>query len=279
MLEIENLYYVRQWHLHRWFEHPEVDARSSLRCEEAWSLLNSFGDPQVVVATADDGCQLEHPAFGGLEKFAGWGYFDDGELRTTATTRNLAARMYSPGQHHGTSMCALIAAVIGGGQTVGVAPACRLLPIRLQTEANHAYVTDDEILRILDYVAERADVFLISWSKFPYFVPSSAVVDRITELTASGGRRGKGVVFVCAAGNSNCPIHFSSSVAVPYDVDFRVRSSPKPHVQSSKTFRNILTSLSGVLHVSSISSLAQRCHYSCYGPGVDLCAIEQLAGI
>ena len=272
MLDIENLYYAQQWHLHRLFEHAEVDVRSSLRCDEAWSQLNNFGDPDVVVATTDSGCRLDHPAFGGLGKFAGWGYFDGKELRTMATPRSVAASMYLPGQHHGTSMCALISAVVGGNHPIGVAPACRLLPIRLRTDANRAYVSDDAILRLLDYVAELADVLLISWSKLPYFMLSSTVIDRIREMTASGGRRGRGVVFVCAAGNSNCPIHFSSNIAIPYDVDFESDSSSKPRVKFSKTFRNVLVSLPGVLHVSSISSLAQRCHYSCYGPGIDLCA-------
>ncbi|MGW2152100.1 S8 family serine peptidase [Nonomuraea sp. NPDC001699] len=270
MIDIGGLYHA-QWHLHSRLKHDEVDVRSSLRCDEAWAELNNFGDPHVVVATTDSGCRLDHPAFGGLEKFAGWGYFEGRELRTMATSRSMGSGMYLPGQHHGTSMCALISAV-GGDQPVGVAPACRLLPIRLPTDANLAHVSEDAILRILDYVAERADVLLISWSKLPYFLLSSTVVDRIGELTECGGRRGRGVVVVCAAGNSNCPIQFSSGTAIPYEAHFGRGRPFGPDVKRSRTFRNVLVPLPGVLHVSSVSSLARRCHYSCYGPGIDLCA-------
>lgn len=236
-------------------------------------MLDSFGDSDVVVATVDSGCRLEHPCFGGREKFAGWGYFDDDQrLQTMNEPGSQAVRMSSPGQHHGTSMNALISGVVGDIQPIGVAPTCRLAPIRLLTHANRAHVSDDQVLRVLDYVAELADIVVISWSKVPYFVPSGAVVDRIDELTLTGGRRGSGIVFVCAAGNSNCPIEFSSDIAIPYAVDFDNRGLANVRVKTSKTFRNILTHIPGVLHVGSISSAAQRCHYSCYGPGIDLCA-------
>jgi hypothetical protein len=128
------------------------------------------------------------------------------------------------------------------------------------------------VLAMLDYVGKRADIMVNSWSSLPYFVLSSPVVGRIRELSVSGGRRGKGVVFVSAAGNSNCPIHFSSDIAVPYEVSACTTSSRSRNVYRSKTFRNNLTLIPGVLHVAGVSSLAQRCQYSCYGPGIDLCA-------
>ncbi|MET8103048.1 S8 family serine peptidase [Streptomyces sp. NPDC005236] len=271
-IDIDNPYYARQWHLHTGFEHVEVDVRSSMRCDEAWSRLAGFGDPLIVVAATDSGCNLDHPAFGGMGKFAGWGYFDGGELRTMGMPGSAAAKMYLPGAHHGTSMCALTSGVVGHSHPLGVAPGCRLLPIRLQTEANRARISEYAMHRILDYVSERADVLLVPWSKLPHFMLSKSVVDRIEELTSSGGRRGSGLVFVCAAGNSNCPIDIDADVAVPYEVVFGGDVQAEPLIKLSKTFRNVLASLPGVLHVSSISSLAQRCHYSCYGPGIDLCA-------
>jgi hypothetical protein len=225
-----------------------------------------------VVAATDSGCNLDHPAFGGMGKFAGWGYFDGGELRTMGMLGSAAAKMYLPGAHHGTSMCALTSGVVGHSHPLGVAPGCRLLPIRLQTEANRARISEYAVHRILDYVSERADVLLVPWSKLPHFMLSKSVVNRVEELTSSGGRRGSGLVFVCAAGNSNCPIDIDADVAVPYEVVFGGDAHAEPLIKFSKTFRNVLASLPGVLHVSSISSLAQRCHYSCYGPGIDLCA-------
>jgi hypothetical protein len=225
-----------------------------------------------VIAIADDGCRLDHPAFGCPEKFTGAAYFDENGLQTCSAPLRVAEHLYSPGRHHGTSMCTLIAAAVGSGQTVGVAPECKLLPIRLRTFQNRIKMSDDEILYMLDYVDEQADIFVMPWSKFPSLVLSREIVERVEKLTVEGGRRRKGLMIVCAAGNSNCPIHFSSDRSVPYHVNFPSGNTGDLQVHKSKTFRNILTTIPGVLHVSSISSLAQRCHYSCYGLGIDLCA-------
>ena len=66
--------YARQWHLHKKLPaSSEYDPRSSVSCEEAWRLLNGFGDANVVVGVTDDGCQLDHPDFDSGVKFAGWG--------------------------------------------------------------------------------------------------------------------------------------------------------------------------------------------------------------
>jgi len=52
--------YSRQWHLHKRFVDTAFDPRSSSNCEDAWNLLNHFGDNQVVIAVTDDGCKLDH---------------------------------------------------------------------------------------------------------------------------------------------------------------------------------------------------------------------------
>lgn len=76
-------------------------------------------------------------------------------------------------------------------------------------------------------------------------------------------------MIVCAGGNSSCPIEYASTRELPYAVR---RHSEQLTLLRSKTFRNVLTAIPEVLHVAAISSLAERASYSCYGPGIDLCA-------
>jgi hypothetical protein len=52
--------YAKQWHLHTRHNDAEFDPRSSTLCEEAWELLTHFGDQNVVICIADDGCKLDH---------------------------------------------------------------------------------------------------------------------------------------------------------------------------------------------------------------------------
>ena len=40
-------YYLRQWHLHKRLNDAAFDPRASSRCEEAWQLLNNFGNIQL----------------------------------------------------------------------------------------------------------------------------------------------------------------------------------------------------------------------------------------
>ena len=51
-----------------------------------------------------------------------------------------------------------------------------------------------------------------------------SVVARIAELARSGGRRGRGILFLWAAGNENCPIQHEAAEPVPYDDGWQVRA-------------------------------------------------------
>jgi len=41
--------YTQQWHLHNRFANAAFDPRSSSNCEDAWKLLNYYGDNEVVI--------------------------------------------------------------------------------------------------------------------------------------------------------------------------------------------------------------------------------------
>lgn len=270
-------YYSAQWHLHGRGE--DVDARSSVQCEAAWRALGSFGDPNVVVGIADDGCMLEHPVFarGDGARMAGiadWAYVRDDEIRSGSGGDADSSLMSRPGHAHGTSMCSLIAAAPIESFPIGVAPACRLLPVRWEYKASRYNITEDIFLRILEFLSDKVDVMVNSWAKFPHFVFRDATIAQLQSFAQTGGRRGKGILFVCAAGNSNCPLNWVSPTPIAYAGGFRRKDAERRWypLQKASEFRNNLVGLSNVLHIGAVTSLAQRAHYSSYGPGLSCCA-------
>jgi subtilisin-like proprotein convertase family protein len=99
------------------------------------------------------------------------------------------------------------------------------------------------------------------------------VVNRIASLAQTGGRRGRGIVFLWAAGNENCPIQHTSSVDIPYSNGWAPDGSPVwVGVETARRFENNLVGVPGVMHVAALASISQRSHYSNYGTGIGICA-------
>ena len=264
--------YLSQWHLHQRLTDPQVDPRSSSRCEEAWDLLDSFGDDEVVIAITDDGCKLDHWDFDSDEKFAGWGYLRGTRLIDDRQVDADPEEMYKPGANHGTSCAGVAAGEADGVLTVGAAPGCSLLPIQWESRGPSLFISDSKFLTVLNYLADKADIISNSWGATPVSEWVPLVTDKITELAATGGRRGSGIVFLFAAGNENCPINYESDIDIPYTPGWNGSFTEWVGVQTARTFRNNLVGIPGVMHVAALASNAQRSHYSNYGPGIMLTA-------
>ncbi len=266
--------YERQWHLHTRRNHPEFDPRASSQTEAAWHLLGHLGDPNVVVAFSDDGCQLDHPDFSEPNKFAGWAYFQGNTLVKREDAGANPDNMYETGQNHGTAVAGVIGAEVDGLLTAG-AVQCQVLPIKWESEGPFLFTSDAGMLQILEYIENKADVFSNSWGGAPITDWADDVTRKIRELALNGGRRGKGIVFLWAAGNENCPISHSGNVAIPYTSGWDVDASNNPiwvGVETSTVFANNLVGIPGVMHVAALASTAQRSHYSNYGEGIGICA-------
>jgi subtilisin-like proprotein convertase family protein/subtilisin family serine protease len=268
--------YQRQWHLHQHFSHPDYDPRSSSRCEDAWNILNNFGSADVVIGVSDDGCKVDHPDFDSSGKFAGWGYFSGSTLVTNRDISATPQGMYEAGNDHGTCCAGVIGAEVDASLTVGAAPGCRLLPVKWQSLGGGGLaISDSRVLALLAYVGDKIDVLSNSWGGVPRNLWSQTVVNRITDLAKTGGRRGKGIVFLWAAGNENCPMNHQATVDVPFTPGWEFGAGNKPTWVGPKTarlFQNNLVGLPGVMHVAALGSTAQRSHYSNYGPGLGICA-------
>lgn len=268
-------FYVQEWHLHKRYVHQEFDPRSSTRAEEAWQILGHFGSKDVVIGITDDGCKLDHPDFNSSGKFAGWGYFEGERLIKNTDIAANSNRMYQSRSDHGTSCAGVIAGEADAVLCVGAAPGCRLLPIKWESDGGRLRISDSKFLDVLDFVAEKVDILSNSWGSVPTNSWPSIVTNRIAELARTGGRRGRGIIFIWAAGNDNCPIQHTASVDVPYTsgVEWRPGGSPIwVGVAKARRFQNNLVGIQGVMHVAALASTAQRSHYSNYGTGIVLCA-------
>lgn len=267
--------YIRQWHLHNRLQDPSFDSRASARCEDAWRILDHFGNFDVVVGVTDDGCKLDHPDFDSPGKFAGWGYFRGIRLIVREDVDAQPSEMYKSGANHGTSCAGVIAGEVDAVLTVGAAPGCRLLPIQWESEGLSLFISDSKLLAAINYLADKVDVMSNSWGISPVSMYATAVVNRINQLAANGGRRGRGIVFLWAAGNENCPIQHNGTVDVPYDRGWRLNADGTRTwvgVRTARQFRHNLADLPGVMHIAALASNAQRSHYSNYGTGISLCA-------
>lgn len=267
-------HYPKHWHLHESHSHPHFDPRSSARCELAWQLLGSFGSSDVVIGVTDDGCLLTHGDFDSAGKFAGWAYLQGSKLVRSVDIGANPARMYEEGSDHGTSCAGVAAADTDAALTVGAAPGCRLLPVKWEGDQSALFISDSKLRSVLDYVADKVDILSNSWGSIPLAEWSSLVTNRLRQLAISGGRRGKGILFLWAAGNENCPIAHVANVDVPYTDGWK-RINGSWHwvgVHTTRAFHSDLVGIAGVMHVAALASTAQRSHYSNYGTGIDLCA-------
>jgi len=266
--------YLRQWHLHDRLNDPDFDPISSSRCEDAWMLLDSYGDPDVVIAVSDDGCRLDHDDFNSLNKFRSWGFFQGVNLLTSADVGANTNSMYQSGANHGTSCCGVIAGEVDAVKTVGAAPGCQLLPIKWESEGPRVFISDSKLITALEFISDKVDVMSNSWGSSPSGVYENEVINKIRSLSTTGGRRGKGIVFLWAAGNDGCPIEHQADIDVPYTSGVEVQQGRLVWVgvRTARRFRHNMADLSGVMYVAALASTGKRSHYSNYGTGISICA-------
>ena len=176
-----NPHFPKQWGLHN-INYPGID----INALGAWQITK--GDPDIKIAVIDCGVQLDHPD---LEDNLTLGY---------DAIYNQSGGGYSYENYHGTICAGVIGAVDNEIGIIGVAPQCKIVPIRMGYSLDNLdwYTSDTWKVRAINYAWETAkvDVISLSWA----FTPSSAVQLAI-ENAVTHGRDGKGCVFVAASGN------------------------------------------------------------------------------
>jgi subtilisin family serine protease len=201
---------------------PEVRSEEwhlwDIRAVAAWERTQ--GDREIVVAVLDDGIDLEHPNLApnlwrnpepdSLDRVGRDftvspdepGHFDPRPKRFSHPYDNPMGN-----DIHGTPCAGLIAAAGLADGSIGVAPRCRILPVKIFR--GEALVCDEGVANAIRYAALHADLLSCSW--IGGFSPDVSLA-----LQDAGvlGRGGRGAAVFCAAGNGcGAPVGFPASVS------------------------------------------------------------------
>ena len=196
--------FPQQWHLKRTtINAVTVDAHANV--EAAHQVTRGEG---ITVAIIDDGVDIDHAEFGGVGKVVAP---RDATLQTDdPRPRDTFGTGPDGGDNHGTA-CAGVATGNGALGASGVAPAAKLMPIRLASGLGSQREADAFV-----WAADHgADVISCSWGPPDgrWWDLNDPVHQRLVRLPAStrlaidhvttSGRVGKGCVVLFAAGNGN----------------------------------------------------------------------------
>ncbi|KAJ7361880.1 Proprotein convertase subtilisin kexin type [Desmophyllum pertusum] len=171
-----------QWYL--------KDTAVSMNVESAWRA--GYTGKGVLVAVVDDGVNMNHPDLEpNFNVTLSYDFLKD---------RNIS-KLYSPGSH-GTNCAGIIAGGDNNDCGVGIAFDAQIASIRLYDDNIRS--TDQSEARALSYKKELVDIYSNSWGPGDMGWQVEGPGPRLTEALKNGtrsGRRGKGSIFVFAAGN------------------------------------------------------------------------------
>ena len=165
------------------FNDPLIPAQYGIQItgiDKAWTVQT--GSPQVVVAVIDSGIDGTHPEFQG-RLVPGYD-FSEKEHKPGGT---------DDGYGHGTHVAGVIGAAAGNGTGIaGVAPGCKLMPLKIFNKFGHS-TTGGSVAAVIYAVENGAKVINASWGST---LPGQASHDAYQYALD------KDVVFVAAVGNS-----------------------------------------------------------------------------
>lgn len=183
--------YSNQWGLKNTGQYNNTSGKD-INIEPAWNITEGSSD--IVVAVLDDGVDLSHS-----------------DLATNLITGYDAIYNGVGGDHvlnddgHGTAVAGVIGAVKDNTIGIaGVAPGCKLMPVRMLDHSVYSFNYEAAIRGINWALANGADVINCSWSApSPDEYLTSAI-----QNAYSLGRNGKGCVIVFASGNGNTSVNY-----------------------------------------------------------------------
>ncbi|HHT9125393.1 MAG TPA: S8 family serine peptidase [Candidatus Brocadiia bacterium] len=181
--------FPNQWHLNNNGAGGGV-ADADVDAPEAWDLTK--GDEEIIIAIIDDGVETNHEDFAG-KVLPGRDVVNDNDNPNPQS-----------GDNHGTAVAGLATANQDNGTGVsGVAPACKLMPIRLIADGA---TISDEAEAFLFAAQNGADIISNSWGPLDgtgNVDPLPDVTKAAIDFAADNGRDGKGCIILFAAGNGN----------------------------------------------------------------------------
>ena len=179
----------------------------------AWKITS--GKRAIVVAVLDDGVDIDHPILKsriwrnpktGAPDRNGRDFFvpddDPGCNNPRPKLFQFPFDQMSGNDIHGTPCAGVIAAPGLKGGAIGVAPGCRVLPVKIFHGDNLA--ADERVANAIRYAALHAQILSCSWSG-----GLSSDLQQALEDIATDGRGGRGTLAFFAAGNgSHAPVAY-----------------------------------------------------------------------
>lgn len=240
--------FAAQWHLYsKAHTAPDIDPLADASVFEAWQITKGRRD--VVVAVLDDGFELTHPDFQGQGKIVDQVDFSGED----------SAPLPEGADYHGTPCAGVAIAEENGYGCVGVAPGCAFMPVRFPLSA-----ADPWLIEIFKYVSRRAHVASCSWGLIPGDYPlHSSVAEMIAQVVRTGGKDGRGLAIVFAAGNYDAPI----DATIDYPVRWLARGAGGKLQLFEATGRmvNGFAAHSDIIAVGACTSLNRKSVYSNWG--------------
>lgn len=178
---------------------------ADIKAPEAWAVTK--GNACITIAVLDNGVSANHPDLPNARQIRLNGSnFADGDPNDPSPRGTRA---------HGNECAGIIAATQGNGEGIsGVAPNCKIMPIRIFNTNDSGIPAADLARAILFAKNNGADIISSSWgygtTTNPNHIP--AIVDAIGQSTATG-RNGKGCIVAFSSGNDKV-VAFPSSVTI-----------------------------------------------------------------
>jgi subtilisin family serine protease len=222
-----------QWHLDNTGHFSGQTAGEDVRAKQAWGI--AIGSPAIIVAVLDDGVDIDHPAlknqiWRNLDRASTDQFGRDFFLETTdpghfdPRPKVFLAPFNDPTRNdiHGTACAGLVASNAPDGRAFGVAPGCRILPVKILHADELA--SDEKVSNAIHYAAGIADILSCSW-----IGPETPLIENAIEDAVSTGRSGKGCAVFCAVGNDGkpevgFPANTAAAVAVGASTDAGARA-------------------------------------------------------
>jgi hypothetical protein len=178
-----------------------------VNCDNAWDTTK--GSASVMVAVIDTGVRLTHEELSAQ--------VINPQTAFPSSTCDLANsdKSIEDTDGHGTFIAGMVAAQQDNNRTItGVAPLCRVLPIKISNDGLAG--VDTLIAGALLAGQLGAKVVNYSWGGYDDIPAEEAMIDQLT---------GQGVLFVCAAGNDGVeadeyPSYFTNAFSVGATDDF-----------------------------------------------------------
>ncbi|PZD70391.1 Calcium-dependent protease [Acaryochloris thomasi RCC1774] len=195
---------TEEWHLRNLGKDSQT-AGEDVDALSAWEITT--GNSSIVVAVLDDGVEIEHSNLVSRITPNGRDFFipEDHPDHSNPSPKifQFPFDVLAGNDIHGTPCAGVIASDGESGGAVGIAPGCRILPIKIFHADDLA--PDEHVANAIRYAAANADILSCSWSG-----PQSPDIELAIEDAKQLGRNEKGAAIFCAVGNG-----FASPVSFP----------------------------------------------------------------